>query len=468
MWDSSSRGIERTAPSAAPRRSPFPLAVRVVDDRGRTSQDLGDGDEQPEIAQLLDEMELGEAAPGLGADEEASLAAALTRGMLLADDEADAAGAAAEAAAEAAEEAEEEEDAAGEEVEGSEDEEAAMERRAWAEVLAQDRSERALVAEGSADAAAGSDGGGEAAAAAGEDKGEFTQLPVDAAARGGGREDAAAAGSGGDSGGFDELGELTAYIAAAKDEKFAERWRQHQQEPELQQQNWQEQQQRAGSALPSPALLAKRMEVQDEGGAAEVLLYYCYKPTNAAAECCWQRKVCERLELTGRVRVASEGINGTLCGAAAALQEYSAEMESEGWHAIDWKFSAVDVAGAPPFSTLQVAEKAELVALSGAPKGSEALLQVRGMLLLLLLPLLLVPLLLLLPLALLLTSIAQLQAEAGLGGAHLAPADFRKCVEAAVEGKLAAVASGSGGGGAVAEGGGRLLLLDVRNRYGIT
>lgn len=58
-----------------------------------------------------------------------------------------------------------------------------------------------------------------------------------------------------------------------------------------------------------------------------VLLFYRYVPVADAADVrLWQEQLCMRLGLQGKVRVAEEGINGTLSGQAAATDAYIATM----------------------------------------------------------------------------------------------------------------------------------------------
>nr|XP_033772960.1 thiosulfate sulfurtransferase/rhodanese-like domain-containing protein 2 isoform X2 [Geotrypetes seraphini] len=58
-------------------------------------------------------------------------------------------------------------------------------------------------------------------------------------------------------------------------------------------------------------------------GPGEVLLYYCYCVVeNPRQICAWQRALCERLHLTGKVRIATEGINGTIGGSKIATTLY--------------------------------------------------------------------------------------------------------------------------------------------------
>ncbi|XP_042637737.1 thiosulfate sulfurtransferase/rhodanese-like domain-containing protein 2 [Orycteropus afer afer] len=58
----------------------------------------------------------------------------------------------------------------------------------------------------------------------------------------------------------------------------------------------------------------------DEG---EVLLYYCYCDLQDPHwVCAWQTALCQHLHLTGKVRVATEGINGTVGGSQLATRLY--------------------------------------------------------------------------------------------------------------------------------------------------
>ncbi|XP_006887024.1 PREDICTED: thiosulfate sulfurtransferase/rhodanese-like domain-containing protein 2 [Elephantulus edwardii] len=64
----------------------------------------------------------------------------------------------------------------------------------------------------------------------------------------------------------------------------------------------------------------------DEG---EVLLYYCYCDLeNPHWICAWQTALCRHLHLTGKVRIATEGINGTVGGSTLATRLYVEVMLS--------------------------------------------------------------------------------------------------------------------------------------------
>ncbi|TMW59402.1 hypothetical protein Poli38472_004471 [Pythium oligandrum] len=71
--------------------------------------------------------------------------------------------------------------------------------------------------------------------------------------------------------------------------------------------------------------------------------------------------LCASLELTGRVRIALEGINGTLGGTDANIHAYVRHMQqSTLFQDVDWKLSASSVS---PFPELQVRRVQEIVAL---------------------------------------------------------------------------------------------------------
>ncbi|XP_030050312.1 thiosulfate sulfurtransferase/rhodanese-like domain-containing protein 2 [Microcaecilia unicolor] len=58
-------------------------------------------------------------------------------------------------------------------------------------------------------------------------------------------------------------------------------------------------------------------------GPGEVLLYYCYCVVEDPWQiCAWQRALCQCLHLTGKVRIATEGINGTVGGSKVATNLY--------------------------------------------------------------------------------------------------------------------------------------------------
>jgi len=98
----------------------------------------------------------------------------------------------------------------------------------------------------------------------------------------------------------------------------------------------------------------------------EVLLFYKYVDVpDAAAECQRQATLCGQLALHGRVRVASEGINGTLGGTQEGITAYKAAMDAdEVFQGIQWKSAP---GGAYVFSELRVRLCEEIVSLGVAP-----------------------------------------------------------------------------------------------------
>ncbi|KAE8908374.1 hypothetical protein PF005_g11570 [Phytophthora fragariae] len=104
---------------------------------------------------------------------------------------------------------------------------------------------------------------------------------------------------------------------------------------------------------------------QDDG-AYVVVLYYkyvrlCETQQALDAFAAAHETLCSSLGLTGRVRLAFEGINGTLGGSSASVQSYIDAMKQQPQFTfVDWKTSVSDVA---PFPELQVRVVAEIVAL---------------------------------------------------------------------------------------------------------
>ncbi|XP_003260589.1 thiosulfate sulfurtransferase/rhodanese-like domain-containing protein 2 [Nomascus leucogenys] len=61
----------------------------------------------------------------------------------------------------------------------------------------------------------------------------------------------------------------------------------------------------------------------------EVLLYYCYRDLEDPQWiCAWQTALCQHLHLTGKIRIAAEGINGTVGGSKLATRLYVEVMLS--------------------------------------------------------------------------------------------------------------------------------------------
>ncbi|XP_075583225.1 thiosulfate sulfurtransferase/rhodanese-like domain-containing protein 2 [Pelecanus crispus] len=103
----------------------------------------------------------------------------------------------------------------------------------------------------------------------------------------------------------------------------------------------------------------------------EVLLYYCYCEVKDPEKlCAWQKALCQHLHLTGKVRVASEGINGTVGGSKVATNLYIEVMLSQPLFKdilcqADFKSSA---GGAHCFPDLRVGVFKEIVPMGIDPK----------------------------------------------------------------------------------------------------
>ncbi|NXN25425.1 TSTD2 protein, partial [Nycticryphes semicollaris] len=103
----------------------------------------------------------------------------------------------------------------------------------------------------------------------------------------------------------------------------------------------------------------------------EVLLYYCYCEVKDPEKlCAWQKALCQHLHLTGKVRVASEGINGTVGGSKVATSLYIEVMLSQPLFKDilcqeDFKSSA---GGAHCFPDLRVGVFKEIVPMGIDPK----------------------------------------------------------------------------------------------------
>jgi UPF0176 protein len=66
--------------------------------------------------------------------------------------------------------------------------------------------------------------------------------------------------------------------------------------------------------------------MQKEG--FQVLLYYKFVPINDPEEIMvWQRELCQRLNIKGRIIIAKEGLNGTIEGTFQSTEEYISEVK---------------------------------------------------------------------------------------------------------------------------------------------
>ena len=97
----------------------------------------------------------------------------------------------------------------------------------------------------------------------------------------------------------------------------------------------------------------------------KVILYYGFTPLDDLdAVRLWQRELCERLDLKGRILLSPHGINGTLGGAMSALATYiKRTKEYPGFKGIDFKWSE---GTGNDFPRLRVRVRDEIVTF-GAP-----------------------------------------------------------------------------------------------------
>ncbi len=98
----------------------------------------------------------------------------------------------------------------------------------------------------------------------------------------------------------------------------------------------------------------------------KVILYYKFVPlADPEMTMRWQRELCSRLNLKGRIIVSKHGINGTLAGNIESLREYKREMNRSGiFRGIQYKWS--DGTGSE-FPRLSVKVRPELVSF-GVPE----------------------------------------------------------------------------------------------------
>jgi UPF0176 protein len=101
-----------------------------------------------------------------------------------------------------------------------------------------------------------------------------------------------------------------------------------------------------------------------------VILYYKFVVLpDTEAEMAWQRQLCERLELKGRILLATEGINGTVSGSRGAIDAYIEAMnEHEYFSGISYKR---DESGSVPFPRLSIKTRSEIVTLGVAVDQSQ-------------------------------------------------------------------------------------------------
>ncbi|XP_036069968.1 thiosulfate sulfurtransferase/rhodanese-like domain-containing protein 2 [Oryzias melastigma] len=103
-------------------------------------------------------------------------------------------------------------------------------------------------------------------------------------------------------------------------------------------------------------------------GPGKVLLYYRYcKVEDPHVICAWQNALCEKLQLTGKVRVAAEGINGTVGGTAVAADLYISAMISHPLFKMEREDFKTSDGGAECFPELKVGVYREIVPMGVDP-----------------------------------------------------------------------------------------------------
>uniref|UniRef100_A0A3P8RQ87 Thiosulfate sulfurtransferase/rhodanese-like domain-containing protein 2 n=1 Tax=Amphiprion percula TaxID=161767 RepID=A0A3P8RQ87_AMPPE len=109
-------------------------------------------------------------------------------------------------------------------------------------------------------------------------------------------------------------------------------------------------------------------EEQLKNGPGKVLLYYRYcEVEDPHAICAWQKALCEKLHLTGKVRVATEGINGTVGGTNVAADIYINAMHSHPVFKMDKEDFKTSDGGAECFTDLKVRVYKEIVPMGVDP-----------------------------------------------------------------------------------------------------
>jgi len=97
----------------------------------------------------------------------------------------------------------------------------------------------------------------------------------------------------------------------------------------------------------------------------KIILYYGFTPLDdPEAIRLWQRTLCEKLSLKGRILISRHGINGTLGGDLDGLRRYvTATEEFPGFRGIDFKWSE---GSADDFPRLRVRVREEIVSFGAS------------------------------------------------------------------------------------------------------
>lgn len=102
----------------------------------------------------------------------------------------------------------------------------------------------------------------------------------------------------------------------------------------------------------------------------KILLYYKYVPlTDPEALKMSQKELCLKLNLKGRILISTEGINGTVAGEVAAVDEYITQTEKQPeFSDMEWKISWAE---AQVFPKLRVVVRDEIVTLGVKKTGTD-------------------------------------------------------------------------------------------------
>jgi len=97
----------------------------------------------------------------------------------------------------------------------------------------------------------------------------------------------------------------------------------------------------------------------------KIVLYYCFTPiADPEAVRLWQKELCERFGLTGRIIVSTHGVNGTVGGAMADVKQYVRRTkEFAPFRNIDFKWST---GTGDDFPRLSVKVRDEIVTFGAA------------------------------------------------------------------------------------------------------
>ncbi|CAN9493203.1 unnamed protein product [Ophioblennius macclurei] len=109
-------------------------------------------------------------------------------------------------------------------------------------------------------------------------------------------------------------------------------------------------------------------EEQLKNGPGKVLLYYHYcQVDHPGVICAWQKALCEKLHLSGKIRVATEGINGTVGGTNVATDVYIEAMRSHPLFRMEKDDFKRSDGGAECFPDLKVGVYKEIVPMGVDP-----------------------------------------------------------------------------------------------------